>query len=50
MKTLYIIMGVTEDGDLFFKGKYINTLPFLSKIHLKDKYISYNYFKEICRF
>ena len=44
---IYHNAGVTEDGDLFFKGKYINTLPFFIQNTFSDKYASYNYFKEI---
>lgn len=40
--------GVTEDrADLFFKGKYTNTLPYRKELNIAKEYCSYYYYEQI---
>lgn len=39
--------GVTKMGELFYKGAYINSLPYFIENTFDPKFASYNYFQEI---
>lgn len=39
--------GVVSDGNLFYKGKYLNTLPYNIEDTFSKSNASYNYYKEI---
>ncbi len=44
---IYHNAGVIGPGELFYKGNYINSLPYFIEDTFNKKFASYNYFKEI---
>ena len=44
---IYHNAGVVESGDLFYKGSYINSLPYNIENTFSPKYASYKYVEEI---
>jgi len=39
--------GVVSEGETFFKGQYLNKLPYFNENNYNPKFCSYNYFQEI---
>lgn len=47
-KSIYHNAGVTcSCGGYFYKGNYINSLPYNTNLRISDKYACYNYYQEI---
>lgn len=46
---IYHNAGVVGPGEQFFKGQYINTLPYFEENKFSNKFASYKYFEEILK-
>lgn len=44
---IYHNAGVVGEGELFFKGSYINTLPYFLEDKFNPNFASHKYFEEI---